>query len=79
MDYLKFATDNARDEWADPRLYELRADGVRLWKGRRYPKQIDIDWAASNANGCGWNGVTLDLYHGLDWVAFCKPSEEVLS
>lgn len=62
----------------ETREYVLRADDVDMWQGKEYPSQAQIDRAAKAADDRGWNGVALDLYRGLDWVAFEKPSEGVL-
>lgn len=63
--------------------YELRADDVVLWTGRKLPTQLDIDRAAADANARGWNGITLEVWIRKGAGAYrcgdVSPSEEVLS
>ena len=59
--------------------YKLLVDDVVMWRGKKMPTQADIDRTAADANECGWNGTTLELFKDDQWIKTVTPSEGVLS
>jgi hypothetical protein len=55
--------------------YRLLADDIEVWKGTMRPTQNLINKVYEAASNDGWNGISLLLYRGFEFIEEVKLDE----